>query len=342
MKILYAIQGTGNGHTTRARVMAKTLAKMNIEVDYFFSGRQPERYFDMQEFGRYQTRRGLTFVSEKGRIHPLKSIKNIHACELIRDIRALELSAYDCVLNDFEPISAWAAKRQKVPVLGISHQAAFLSDRVPIVGQRLFSKAVIRHFAPADVYLGVHWHPFDSAIIPPFIEQVHDIDCDHVENKVVVYLPFEDLAEVVSYLKDFPEIEFYCYHPDAIDTSYTHVHLRKPSRKGFLRDLASASGVIANAGFELSSEALSMGKKLLIKPLKGQFEQYSNAATLAQMQRAKVMHYLNQSALDEWLNVAKKERINYPQDPQPLINWLLSGSWHNPSRLTEQLWQGVL
>ncbi len=42
MKILYGIQGTGNGHITRARVMASCFKELGIDVDYVFSGR-PEK-----------------------------------------------------------------------------------------------------------------------------------------------------------------------------------------------------------------------------------------------------------------------------------------------------------
>lgn len=45
MRILYGVQGTGNGHLSRSRVVAKALAKHDIQVDYFFSGRQPEQFF---------------------------------------------------------------------------------------------------------------------------------------------------------------------------------------------------------------------------------------------------------------------------------------------------------
>jgi uncharacterized protein (TIGR00661 family) len=38
--------------------------------------------------------------------------------------------------------------------------------------------------------------------------------------------------------------------------------------------------VICGAGFELAGESLQLGKKLLVKPLKGQFEQLSNALAL--------------------------------------------------------------
>ena len=46
MKILYGIQGTGNGHVTRARVMANAFKQMGVEVDYVFSGRAQQNYFD--------------------------------------------------------------------------------------------------------------------------------------------------------------------------------------------------------------------------------------------------------------------------------------------------------
>lgn len=38
MRILYGVQGTGNGHLSRARVMAKALMKQDIEVDFLFRG----------------------------------------------------------------------------------------------------------------------------------------------------------------------------------------------------------------------------------------------------------------------------------------------------------------
>ena len=51
MKLLYGVQGTGNGHITRARALNKYLAEFGLEVDFLFSGRDRDRYFDMEEFG---------------------------------------------------------------------------------------------------------------------------------------------------------------------------------------------------------------------------------------------------------------------------------------------------
>ncbi|HCS28312.1 MAG TPA: glycosyltransferase, partial [Spongiibacteraceae bacterium] len=51
MRILYGVQGTGNGHISRARMMARHFTLRGSKVDYLFSGRDLGRYFDMQCFG---------------------------------------------------------------------------------------------------------------------------------------------------------------------------------------------------------------------------------------------------------------------------------------------------
>ncbi|ETJ49996.1 glycosyltransferase family protein, partial [Pseudoalteromonas agarivorans] len=114
-----------------------------------------------------------------------------------------------------------------------------------------------------------------------------------------------------------------------------------PSRAGFLNDLANTSGVIGNAGFELASEALKLGKKLLLKPLDGQFEQDANAQTLRAMKMAHVMNYLNPQALDDWNSAPQNKQINFPSDPAPLVKWLLNKQWHDTHSLHKDLWGSV-
>ncbi|WP_278370146.1 glycosyltransferase family protein, partial [Pseudoalteromonas lipolytica] len=116
MRILYGIQGTGNGHITRARVMATTFNALGVDVDYVFSGRREHDYFDMDEFANYRAFRGLSFTSKSGQVDSLKTLKNARPLQLIKDIKSLDLRHYDLVFNDFEPITAWAAKQQGVPV----------------------------------------------------------------------------------------------------------------------------------------------------------------------------------------------------------------------------------
>ena len=342
MKILYGIQGTGNGHITRARAMAKAFAKTDVNVDYFFSGRPANKYFDMSDFDDYRTREGFTFAIENGCVNKLATLKSIRIGQFIHDVKKLDLSGYDLVINDFEPISAWAAKLAKVPCVGISHQASFLTNKVPSRNANMMTRLGLKLFAPASCYLGVHWFPYHQNIIPPFIEPVKSWQQDYyIENKILVYLPFENPQKIIQMLKHFPEFEFYCYHPQLQnETINQHIHLRSPCRIGFLNDLVSSSGTIGNAGFELSSEALRYGKKLLLKPLAGQFEQASNAFTLVEAGLATSMSCLNIDIVDDWLSQRGQHAINFPSDPTPLADWLAGGAFDVKS-LSDCLWKNV-
>ena len=73
MKILYGVQATGNGHITRARAMNKHLKEQGAEVEYLFSGRAREDFFDMEEFGEWQCKEGLTFVHEAGEVKIIRT-----------------------------------------------------------------------------------------------------------------------------------------------------------------------------------------------------------------------------------------------------------------------------
>jgi len=123
MRILYGVQGTGNGHISRCRLMAKALQAEGVQVDYVLSGRDADAYFDMQEFGEYRCLPGLSFATKDGAIDLWATVNRSQPLQLLRDIRQLSLDDYDSIISDFEPVTAWAAKRQNRPVLGISHQA---------------------------------------------------------------------------------------------------------------------------------------------------------------------------------------------------------------------------
>ena len=48
MKILYGVQGTGNGHMARTKALLPELKKSGAQIDFVFSGRKQEDFFDMQ------------------------------------------------------------------------------------------------------------------------------------------------------------------------------------------------------------------------------------------------------------------------------------------------------
>lgn len=339
MKILYGVQGTGNGHISRARVMAKALAKTDINVDFLFSGRPEDEYFDMDCFGDYSVKKGMSFITEAGRINVPKTIKRNITSPILSEIQQLDLKQYDVVLNDFEPVSAWAAKKQGVTSISISHQAA-LQYSVPKKGMSWFDERLLNNFAPTDIKLGCHWHHFGFPILPPFVEV--DSSRTHHCYQILVYLPFESADAIAALLTPFSEYQFFVYHLDKPKKPLPeHIEWFGFNRMGFKNHMSQCGGVIGNAGFELASEAMTLGKKLLVKPLLGQFEQSSNVAALELLAAAQSMERLDRDIVKRWLKSPSPKPIAYPQVGDALVSWLKQGDWHQHQILCNDLWSQV-
>lgn len=338
MKILYGVQATGNGHISRARAMAPQLEAAGFEVDYLFSGREREDFFDMEGFGYFACHKGLTFVTERGRIRPIKTVQKNSIRQLFEDIKQLNLSDYDLVLTDFEPITAWAAKHAGKYCIGLGHQYAF-KHNIPLQGDSIATRLLMKHFAPVNLGLGLHWHHFEQPILPPIVN-LEDVEPSQIPNRIVVYLPFEDPVEISRMLRPLSAYQFVCFSP-VIKTHSREGHLsfQPPSLEGFHQELLNCNGVICNAGFELASEALQLGKKLLVKPLMGQLEQLSNALALTQLGLGKRMDSLSTEAVQGWLNTPPTLRVAYPNVAKGIAEWLKAGKHDNYRELATSLWQ---
>lgn len=338
MKILYGVQGTGNGHTTRARIMAKAFAEVGAQVDWVFSGRARENFFDMEAFGDFQSYRGLTFATRNGKVLFLKTALTANIAQLYQDTQEFNVEGYDYIINDFEPVSAWAAKRAGKKVIGISHQNAFLYD-IPKTGSNMIIDWFMHNFAPVTQPIGLHWHHFNQPILPPLVEHSGYPNINTPKH-YLVYLPFAELSDIVPQLGHFPEYEFFVYHSVAHAYDEAHIHIRPFSREGFQLDLHRCEGVICSAGFELPSEAIHLGKKILVQPVTGQMEQRSNASALEQLGFGHSTKTLNIATLRHWLALKPPIAARaYPNVAKALVNWLMNGAGDNISELQQHLWQ---
>jgi uncharacterized protein (TIGR00661 family) len=343
IKILYGVQGTGNGHVTRARIMAKAFADVGVQVDWVFSGRPREDFFDMKAFGDFQCFRGLTFQVKSGRIQYLKTAMTSNVRQLYADTKKIKVEGYDLIINDFEPVSAWAAKRAGKCVIGLSHQNSFYYD-IPKKGNNFITDAFMHNFAPVTQPIGLHWHHFNQPILPPLIEPSHYLN-ESIAKHYLVYLPFSSVADIEPLLRKFPAYQFYIYQhiPQPIDDG--HIHLRPFSREGFQQDLHRCEGVICSSGFELPSEAIQLGKKILVQPVAGQMEQASNALALTQLGYGHATAELNEESIDRWLPLPKPKAIAYPNVAKHLVDWLLKTKGenfaHSFTELQQSLWQDI-
>ena len=113
-------------------------------------------------------------------------------------------------------------------------------------------------------------------------------------------------------------------------------------RGGFLAALASASHVICNCGFELISEALSLGRRILTKPLRGQLEQHSNALALEQLGYAELTQHLDRQVISAFLDRdAAAPRVRWPDVAAALAGWVVHRDEELES-LARRLWRETI
>jgi len=338
MRILYGVQGTGNGHISRARALSEHFSNSSCSVDYLFSGRPADGYFNMECFGDYQTRQGLSFVAEQGKIDYLSSALALRPLTLWRDIKQLAVQDYDLVITDFEPVTAWAAKQRGVRSLGLAHQYAFHYP-VPLRGANPLAKTVLKDFAPAQNYLGFHYHHFDSPILPPLIRVPEAQSLlDNAHKVVLVYLPFDDPYRYRNLFQQFEGYEFHQFHPLSEADREANHHLIPAQRQAFIDTLQQCHGVITSAGFSTTSEALHVGKRLLALPIKGQMEQLSNAAALEQQKLAMTAESLDRQRLEKWLETDQPAAQNYADVAPAIVRWIENGMQESVADFARSLW----
>jgi len=142
MKILYAVQGTGNGHLSRAMDVVPCLQRRAV-VDVLVSGIQADLKLPFPVKYRMH---GLSFIfGKKGGVDLWKTFMSSTVRRLIHEVNTVPIEDYDLIINDFEPISAWACHTRDKECIGLSHQAAMenamslrwrlRSDKLPLPPQ---------------------------------------------------------------------------------------------------------------------------------------------------------------------------------------------------------------
>ncbi len=324
MKILYGVQGTGNGHISRARALNRELTSLGADIDFIFSGRQAKDYFGLEEFPNRKLFHGLHLAYAHGKVDVLQTWHKNNLPLIYSEINALNTRQYDLVISDFEPITAWAAKLQHTPCLTLGHQYAF-KHAIPKADDNILNRQLLKAVAPSAVALGLHWYHFDQPILPPIIHHLSSTAAD--QGYFLVYLPFEDRQDIIDLLEPFDTESFVCFGPYLSVEKVGNILFRPCSAADFHPALCGARGVICNAGFELTSEALQLGIKLLVKPLQGQMEQVSNARALVELGLGMAMSRLDSKKLHYWFNNFQPRKIIYPNVAGAIAQWITQGTF---------------
>jgi uncharacterized protein (TIGR00661 family) len=320
MKIFYAIQATGNGHISRAMELLPFIRQYG-EVDIFLSGSNANLNADLPV--KYKSKGVSLFYGNRGGLDYWKMLKEFSLGRIWKEAKELPVEKYDIVINDFESITSLACKLKHVPSINFGHQASFVSDKAPRPKKKdIAGEMVLKHYATAAAYIGLHFEQYDDFIFSPVIK--NDILAADVKDKghVTVYLSHYSDEMVLNSLKNISDVRFEVFSKKIKQTTVAgNITFIPVDNKAFNQSMVTSCGVITGAGFETPAEALYMGKKLMCLPIKGQYEQLCNAEALKNF-NVPVVNTIDQNfavTIEQWLNSVNPKSLQLSHSTYEIV-----------------------
>jgi len=280
MKALFGIQLNGNGHATRSSLLIKSMIDAGVEVDVITSGNNSQVEIPFPVMNHYE---GLTMHQDgKGSVDWYKTLKSANVKQFLNDIK-LDVKGYDVVVSDFEPISAWSARKCRVSSFGFGNQYAIAMNKTAKPSKNDYlSELFIKRFARCEQNIPLTYEGIEGTYQPIVESSLFDMRKDG--DFTLIYLPSIStklIVETLSHNK-FSGRKFRVYGKESID-SPENIDVMKVGDGSFKKDLAECQGIITAAGFSTTSEALALGKKIWSIPVRKQYEQICNAIQLRKM-----------------------------------------------------------
>ncbi|MCP4214775.1 MAG: UDP-glucuronosyltransferase [bacterium] len=295
MKILYGLPSEGMGHATRSKVIITHLLK-NHDVRIVTSDRAYA--FMKQNFpGRVFKIRGFHLAYRDGSVSKSQTVASIlksgpaDLMENFHKYREVHAGFQpDLVISDFESFSFFFAKFHRLPLISIDNMQVI--DRckldIPIPKSEKenyrIAKNIIKLKVPnCNYYLITSF--FDApnakkntAIVPSILrEEILKTEPSQKDHILVYQTSASSMKSIIQMLQQLSRDTFYVYGFNRNEV-HGNVVLKEFSEPGFIEDLATSRGAIANGGFSLLSEAVYFNKPVCSIPIKNQFEQFVNAA----------------------------------------------------------------
>lgn len=306
-RIVYALSGQGRGHTSRVMAVSDELRERGHDIRFCCGGTAEEILRERGEDVLHvpalrQVMRGNAVRHGATIAENWRTV--LHAPAIIRRL-ADDFRAWnpDLLITDFEAFSPRAARQAGVPVLSFNHQQVVTETRYPLPKtcflQATVTRTAVRCIAPSDpahVLLTSFFfpplrQPDQTTLVPPIIRrEVQALNPTKGEHVLVYYNQTEGADHVLDALAG-TDASFVAYNfePDT-PARYPNVVFKQPSLTTFLDDLARSRAVLCTAGFTLISEALYLGKPLLVVPNRGIFEQTINALFLEREGLGEAIH----------------------------------------------------
>jgi len=217
--------------------------------------------------------------------------------------------------------------------IALSHQSAVIDPLSPQPDHNdLLGKFILKKYAPHTDRYGFHFQAYAENIYTPVIRrQIRELE-PFAGGHYTVYLPSFSEKKLLKVLSNIDvKWEVFSKHSKRVFQK-KNVHIYPINNKAFVKSVASSIGVLCGAGFETPAEVLYLKKKLLVIPMKSQYEQHCNAAALRKMgvPILKKFKMKNISEIEEWIQHGKITEVAYPDTTESIIDRLIDEHTYAP------------
>lgn len=190
---------------------------------------------------------------------------------------------------------------------------------------------VLKNYAKASQQVGLHFQSYDDFILSPVIKKRVLTSDPKDHGHITVYLPSYCMPELLFHFGGLKDHRFHIFTwevsaPQKNDNMIFH----PVSNTAFSESMINCHAIICGAGFETPAEALYLGKKMMVMPIKGQYEQKCNAAALEQL-GVKTISQLDENfknVFNDWIANDKDVKLNYEYSTSEIISTLMHKANH--------------
>jgi uncharacterized protein (TIGR00661 family) len=339
VRIVYGVQSTGKGHLSRFLGLLPLFQRDGHELLVVVTGRwNPPGYFlDALAGTRFRRFPGLPMIADGvGGISKRGTVKAFatRLPGLFNSFRKAHrwISAFDpdLIVSDFDPVTGSPFVAPGTFKVGIgNHFTSARRDLEPPPGLRRerFNIRVVEKLITSglDARIGCHFYPLDDECFPPILRPETLAMTPETGDHLVVYHAFPGLIPpVLAYAERHPgtPIILYGYETKPRGLPGT-VRLERDAGR-FLRDLATCKAFVGTAGFQSVAEAFYFGKRIVVQPIEGHYEQKWNAAQLE-------LHGMGRQCRGDL-----EADLEHPLDPtlyQRVAPWYRSGAEQHYARI---------
>lgn len=348
LSVFFVIQGEGRGHMTQAIALKRMLDRDGHRVvacllnlpdnkqapDFFErSIGAPVHRISCPPLVLDSVKRGIDWKStilKGGKLAPTWARNVASYSKLVKKYRP------DVVINFYDPVPPLSSiyTRLEVPVVAIAHQFMFLHSRYPRpVGNTLEQQTLnwytdfIGRGATVRLALSLYDAPDvrdkNVKVVPPLLREDLMQVTDEIRDDgfYLAYLSRPDsLTDLINWHRQHPSVRVHAYRHDPSQPETVHADetliLHQLDDSGFISKMAKCSGLATTAGFETTSEAMFLGKPLLMVPM--HLEQKCNALDAALMDAAIIGNRF-------WLGRLNHFSRRYGYSPDDFRRWIARG-----------------